>query len=78
MINWLAGKWLNAVERARAIRAESERMQRLHADPNAQCEHCDGSGVTAIWHRDRYCGDEMCCHCGGVGIKPDLIVGDYK
>lgn len=78
MLTWLAGKWLDAVDRARAIKAESERMRQLHADPNAQCQECDGSGMVAVWQRGRYCGDEMCCYCGGVGIKPELIVRDFK
>ena len=78
MLTWLAGKWLDAVDRARAIKAGYERMQQLYSDPNAECQECNGSGTIAVWRDSRYYGDSMCCHCGGVGIKPKLIIGDQK
>lgn len=78
MIKWLANKWLVAVERAQAERTADKHMAELRANPDAECEHCDGNGMVAYWHNNRYYGDVMCGHCGGVGIKPEYFVGEHK
>lgn len=78
MIKWLAHKWVAAVEQAQAERAADKRWTELRADPDAECDKCDGEGMVAYWQNDRYYGDVMCAHCGGIGIKPEYYIGVNK